>query len=252
MKHKYFEINKNEHSIRCKLYYGSTQGIAKIVVFCHGFAGHKDNGAAEKLAAKLLAKHADAAVLVFNWPCHGDDEKKTLKLSECADYLSAVVNYAKEEYRTDEIYCCATSFGGYLVLKYIAETGKPFKKNALRCPAVNMYDVLTKTIMKPEERESILGGETVSVGFDRKIEVNPQFLEDLKTADIQLNDYRSYSDDILILHGTDDEVVPFDAVSSFCAGNTIDFVPVEGADHRFQKPDCMNYAISRMLEFFGM
>ena len=47
---KYFEINKNNQNIRCKLYYDTRHPIEKVVLFGHGFAGHKDNGAAHKFA----------------------------------------------------------------------------------------------------------------------------------------------------------------------------------------------------------
>ena len=113
-----------------------------------------------------------------------------------------------------------------------------------------MADVLTGTIMKNDELEMILKGKNVQVGFDRKIEVNRQFLTDLEESDIQKKDYLDFAEDILILHGTKDEVVPFDAGKSFADNNLIEFIPVENADHRFQNPACMELATKRVLEFF--
>ena len=45
-------------------------------------------------------------------------------------------------------------------------------------------------------------GKYVQVGFDRKIEVNNQFLIDLEEGDIRKSDYIDFAEDILILHGT--------------------------------------------------
>ena len=73
---KYFEINKSHQNIRCKLYYDKQHPIEKVVLFGHGFAGHKDNGAAQKFAKRVLSKYKGVAVLIFNLPCHGDDAKK--------------------------------------------------------------------------------------------------------------------------------------------------------------------------------
>lgn len=81
--YKYFEINGGGHNIRCKLYCRDEKLIGRIVLFCHGFGGHKDNGAAEKFAMRAISKHKDIAVLTFNWPCHGDDVKKKLRLEDC-------------------------------------------------------------------------------------------------------------------------------------------------------------------------
>lgn len=169
---KYFEINKNNQNIRCKLYYDKRHSIEKVVLYGHGFAGHKDNGAAQKFADRVLSKYKGAAVLLFNLPCHGDDVKKKMVLQDCMTYIETVIDYIHSELHTNAVYSYATSFGGYLVLKYISEHENPFVKIALRCPAVNMADVLTCTIMKSDELEMLIKGKNVQVGFDRKIEIN--------------------------------------------------------------------------------
>ena len=188
--------------------------------------------------------------MTFNLPCHGDDVKKKLALEDCMTYIELVVDYIRSELRAGEIYSYATSFGGYLVLKYISEHENPFVKIALRCPAVNMAEVLTNTIMKHDELDAIAKGKPVQVGFDRKIEVTRQFLAELEAADIQKLDYLDDAEDILILHGTKDEVVPFQAGRAFAENNLIEFIPIENADHRFQNPACMEQATKAILEFF--
>ena len=67
---KYFEINKSHQNIRCKLYYDKQHLTEKVVLFGHGSAGHKDNGAAQKFAKRVLSKYRGVAVLIFNLPCH--------------------------------------------------------------------------------------------------------------------------------------------------------------------------------------
>ena len=180
---KYFEINKSGQDIHCKLYFSSGSPIEKVVLFGHGFAGHKDNGAAHKFADRVLSEFKGTAVLIYDLPGHGDDTQK-LTLSNCMAYMSIVIDYIKSELHTAQIYSYATSFGGYLVLKYISESCDPFAKIALRCPAVNMADVLTKTIMSAEELDGILKGKSVQVGFDRKIEVDRRFVAELEASDI--------------------------------------------------------------------
>ena len=250
MKYNYFEINTKANNIRCKIYYREKGIHEKAVIFCTGFAGHKDNGAAHTFADRVLSKYKGIAVLTFNLPCHGDDVKKKLALEDCMTYLELVVDYIRSELRAGEIYSYATSFGGYLVLKYISEHENPFVKIALRCPAVNMAEVLTNTIMKHDELDAIAKGKPVQVGFDRKIEVTRQFLAELEAADIQKLDYLDDAEDVLILHGTKDEVVPFQAGRAFAENNLIEFIPVENADHRFQNPACMEAATKAILEFF--
>lgn len=249
---KLFDINESGYSVRCKLYCSNTDAVKRVVIFGHGFGGHKDNRAAEKFAAKIISKHKDIGVITFNWPCHGDDARKNLLLSECDMYLTYVIEYAKKRFQTEELYAYATSFGGYLFLKYIAEHGNPFRKIALRCPAIKMYQSITNRIMTKDDREKILKGKPALVGFDRKIKIGKQFLEDLEESDITRNDYMDFADDILILHGTKDEVISFDDSAEFADQNVIEFVPVQNADHRFTDPKTMDYAIHTIIEFYDL
>ena len=249
---KLFDINESGYSVRCKLYCSSVDAVKRVVIFGHGFGGHKDNRAAEKFAAKIISKYKDLGVITFNWPCHGDDARKNLLLSECDMYLTYVIEYAKKRFQTEDIYAYATSFGGYLFLKYIAEHGNPFRKIALRCPAIKMYQSITNRIMTKDDRDKILKGKPVLVGFDRKIKISKQFLEDLEASDITQNDYMDFADDILILHGTKDEVISFDDSAEFADQNVIEFVPVQNADHRFTDPKTMDYAIHTIIEFYDL
>ena len=249
--HKYFEINAKGSNIRCKPYHGAERTADKAIIFCTGFAGHKDNGAAQKFADMLLTRK-DTIVVVFNWPAHGDDVKKKLTLEDCDAYLGLVIQEVRERYGVRELYAYATSFGGYLVLKYISEHENPFRRIVLRCPAVCMYDVLTRSIMKNDEFDKLAKGKDVQVGFDRKITVTRSLLEDIKANDIRRRDYLECAEDLLILHGTADEIVPFEESQAFADDNLIEFIPVQGADHRFQNPAHMSLANKSAMAFFGL
>ena len=249
---KYFSVSEDKYNIRCKLYCDDPHAINRLILFGHGFGGHKDNGAAERFARRVLSKNKGTATVTFNWPCHGDDIRKKLRLDDCLAYLRLLVRYLREQYSPVILDACATSFGGYLFLKYIAEEGASFRKTALRCPAVDMYSVLTKAIMSEDDLDRIAKGKSVSVGFDRKIEVDPVFLEELRRNDITKIDFLAHADDILIVHGTKDEIIPFADVKAFAEDNLIDFIPVEDADHRFRDPRKMDYAIAKIIEFLDL
>lgn len=248
MREKEFSVNQNGCSIRCKLY--DTAGAPeRVVLYGHGFGGHKDNRAAARFAEYVTAKQKGVAVLCFDWPCHGEDARKKLLLSDCDLYLQCLIDYVHAQFPGAALQVYATSFGAYLFLKYIAEHGNPFDKLALRCPAVPMYAVLAEHIVTDEEAEKLEKGKDVLVGFDRKIKISPDFLDSLKAADLTSLDYTPYGDDILILHGTKDEIVPIRAVEAFAEKNRIPFFPIENADHRFIDPKAMHEAIELIAEF---
>ena len=47
-----------------------------------------------------------------------------------------------------------------------------------------------------------------------------------------------------------DEVVPLEDSQSFADNNLIEFIPIEGADHRFQSLVHMSLATKYVIEFF--
>ena len=115
-----------------------------------------------------------------------------------------------------------------------------------------MYDVLTATIMRQDDLSRLSRGRDIPVGFDRKVPVSLQFLTDLQENDIRQYDFLDYAEDILILHGTADELVPMDAAAAFCEAQLIEFIPIDGADHRFRHSRAMDQAIKSILSFFAL
>lgn len=247
---RYYTIDTEGYRIHCKLYDDDGSAVEKLVLFGHGFGGHKDNRAAEAFAKGILKKNSSIATVTFNWPCHGDDGRNVLRLNDCGRYLEILLADIRERYGSPELYGYGNSFGAYLFLKFMSERGDPFVKTAFRSPAVNMYEVLRSAIMTESDRKRIRDGGTVQVGFDRKIGIDGILLDSLREADIMQRDFSSFADSILILHGTEDEIVPFEAAKGFAEKNGIRFIPVEGGDHRLLNPGGMDFAVKMMLEHF--
>ena len=250
MKAQEYIVSRNGYNVSCKLYYEDRKAIRGVVLFGHGFGGHKDNKAAERFAQRALDK-LKLCTVTFNWPCHGDDVRKKLRLADCDGYLTAVIEDVRERFDDPRLYAYATSFGGFLFLKYISEHGDPFLRMALRCPAVDLYRVLTENIVSPQELERLQKGKEVPVGFDRKVALDKTYLDELQAINLLQEDFTPYMDDVLILHGMRDEIVPFSMVQSFADDQLMEFVPIENADHRFQDPRAMDEAIKAILDFFG-
>lgn len=250
MKAQDYVVSRNGYNVSCKLYYEDRKAIPGVVLFGHGFGGHKDNKAAERFAGRALDKLGMATV-TFNWPCHGDDVRKKLRLADCDGYLTAVIEDARARYGEPRLYAYATSFGAFLFLKYLSDHGNPFRRLALRCPAVDMYRIQTERIMTPEELGRLERGKEATVGFDRKVTLDKTYLDEIKAVDLLSRDFTPYMDDVLLLHGRKDEIVPFEMVQRFADEQLMELVPVDNADHRFQDPRAMDQAIKAIVDFFG-
>ncbi|HDL5699233.1 TPA: alpha/beta fold hydrolase [Mannheimia haemolytica] len=246
---KRFEINEQGLSIRCKLFYEKElQQIENVVIVLHGFGSSKELKSNTKFGERLSSKYKGYAALAFDFPCHGDDARKKLSVEESITYLQLVINYAKTSLNAKNLYAYGTSFGGYLTLKYLAEKGNPFRKIALRAPAVQIYHSLMNRLSE-EERQKLAKGREILWGFDRQMKISQAFFDEL--TDITQNDYLDYAEQMLILHGTEDEMVSLSTSQQFADNNVIELIPIEGADHAFSNPKLMDIAIGKIVEFFA-
>jgi alpha-beta hydrolase superfamily lysophospholipase len=164
--------------------------------------------------------------------------------------MKLVVNYAKETLHAAEIFCYSVSFGGYLTLLYMHQSGNPFTKVALRAPGIRMHDLMLKNV-KDTDRDKLAKGKEVEIGFERKMKVDHTLFDALAEGDVRKYEYFDWADSMLIIHGTADEMVPIEDSKEFCENNVIEFVPVEGADHPFRNPKLMDTAIHTVVEFFS-
>lgn len=249
---KNFDINEQGYSVRCKLLYNKDpHAIRHVVIVTHGFGGSKENKSTVKFADRLTSKYKGYGVICFDWPCHGADARKKLVLAECMTYLTLVINYAKKEMQAESVCISSVSFGGYLTLKYMAEIGNPFRKVVLRCPSIRMYAILNDHTLTEEDRTNLAKGREILIGHDRMMKIDRKFVEELQAGDLMQYSYLDYADDILMIHGRKDEMVPIADSEAFADANVIELIEVEKGDHRFSNPDALDLSIMKTVEFFA-
>ncbi len=248
---KYFDINEQGFSIRCKLYYNKDiHSHTDVVIATYGFGGNKDNKAVEKFADRITTKYKGYVVICFDWPCHGLDARNQLHINECITYLETVIKYAKDQLHAKRIYNYSSSFGAYVTLRFIHERkDNPFDKIAFRCAAIKMHEALARDFTS-DDIDKLNKGKEILRGHDRKIKITKDLMDDLEKNDIRQYDYMEYADNIIMLHGTKDEAVPIEDAIEFSENNVIELYKVENADHPFTNPDYMDFAIQKIIEFF--
>ena len=251
MKTREFDINEDGYSVRCKITAGTDDRAHDRVVICtHGFGGNKDIPSIQKFAEKEVGKHKRDAVIAFDWPCHGRDARKKLELGECFSYLSIVVNYAKRELGASHLYIYSVSFGAYLTLAYLQEHGNPFDRIALRSTGIRMAQLMDDYV-SPADRAKFDRGKEVEVGFDRLVKIDRSLIDDLAAHDITKAEFFDWADDIIMLHGENDQFIPIDEARAFADDNVIELVAVPDCDHTFHDPRKMDFAIHTVVEFFA-
>ncbi len=242
MEIKEFNIELEKYFVPCKLF---TPGgnIKRIVLGVHGFGGDKESSVLTALAENLSEKNC--ALLCFDFPAHGKSNAPDdcFRVEHCIQSLMEVVKYIRRHFKKSEYGIFATSFGGYITL-LCTEKLTDFKK-VLRAPAVTMADTFKDKIISVSKEQFVKDGGAVC-GFERKMFVSSMFYEDLLNFKIQIP-----QEEILIIHGTEDGIVPYFAVDKLAnTYKNIKLFTIEGADHRFKKSGELIKIIETTVDWF--
>lgn len=214
------------------------------VIGAHGFGGDKESSAIEALAEKITER--GLAVLAFDFPAHGESSADNyFCLLNCRLDLAAVRDFADELYPDSErrgIF--ATSFGGYVTLLSL-DSLPPDMKTVLRAPAVDMRSTFESLLPVTPEQYRKTG--FAEMGFERRVNVPYGFLGELRENDISQKDMQR---EMLIIHGSRDDIVLPEHIQRFCEANPrAKLKVIDGADHRFKGEGELEAAIAAAADY---
>ena len=223
-----FEIG----GVPCKVFLPMGGAAKSAVLAMHGFAGSKDGRSIGALAKSLCP--CGAAVYCFDFPAHGEHPAggEELSLANCADALLSVARHMNGAHPRARKGVFATSFGGYMALLCLGELEGILGgfDLVLKAPAVKMAETFERAIIG-DRMELLARQGSVELGFQRKMEVRKEFLEELRAHDVCEDHGRS----MLVIHGDSDEVVPPADIDAFMEANPLaDLVRIPGAGHDFE------------------
>lgn len=215
---------KNSKGLTLSAIYEGEDRSAPVVVMCHGFASSKDSEPNSDLAQKLVKKRLN--VYRFDFTGCGESEGT---LDECTpnqgldDLKSAIKNLNKEKFA---LY--GSSYGGFISLMY--SLGKPLLALGLKAPVSDyLHQILQKTTNEYKSKDFYRQAKDINI---YKVAKN------IKTP-------------ILIVHGSDDEVVPLEQSKKLleALGGEKNLSLIHGGTHQMHGP-AMEDAHNQLTEFF--
>ena len=240
---KHLLIN-NLHSC---LYLPNNSTPKEIVVGIHGFSGDKESSVLIELSKHL--NENSVALITFDLPCHGEnDNSKPLILQDCFDSIKNIFDFVKNNFKNIPISTFATSFGGYLLLNHLSKNEEKLNKVILRAPAIHMSNVLENVILPFNKLSANSLNSPANLGFEKKLIINKQFLEDLKVNNLE--HLPKIKDFLYILQGKLDDIVDPKMNEKFFKNyypKQHQFIWFENADHRFKKAGELEKIISETL-----
>lgn len=227
--YKALELDVGGRLIRGVLRAPDTQGPFPTVIFFHGFTVDKVGMMRlHELFARECVKAGFACVRFDFYGC-GESE---------GDFSEMTVGHEMEEgkaiYRwcltqdfcdKDNLYLSGHSMGG-LVASLIAPELNP-KALVLWAPALNMYHgagIRARTMKGPTDKGWDING----------LELSREYLEEIRRMDTY-NMARGYNGPVLLVHGTEDELVQVDIAWQYqdIYGEQMEMVLIQGSNHQY-------------------
>lgn len=214
-----------------------------LVICSHGLQSSR--GATKLRALCEAFRLNQISSLRFDFAGRGDSEGKFFDVtySRQIDDLKSAIDFCEEKLGVREIGLMGSSMGGAVSLLV---AGRDARVKAVSTVAAIGY---------PAELEERYPLETRGwrdrgfVDLDGE-QLGKAFLEDASSHDL-MRVVSWIEAPVLVIHGTEDDVIPIaDADDIAAAAKNVEMLMVEGADHRFSKPQHRATLVKEVVEFF--
>ena len=230
-------IKSRIDNIEADLYLPDNWNKEKLIICCHGFNSGKDSDSYNSICNALLDN--SIACVRFSLPYHAErridvNEAGDFTVENCIEDSELVEKTIRERYPSTKIGLIATSFGGYLTLLRLKRYRHNYFAVILKSPAIRMDEILKYSLTSEEFEFFKKQGFGFDKNIQKKMKINFSFYEELENNRIM--DNPKYNDDILLYHGTIDELAPFKDSKEFADLNdNTTLVPLEGEHHSFSQ-----------------
>lgn len=249
---KAIEIRSSNLTLRGMLHTPDViTGKIPIICIFHGFTGNKmePHFIFVKLSRMLEAKGIASVRFDFGGSGESDGDFVDMTLSKELEDAKVILDYTKslEFVDTNKIGALGLSMGGAVASMLAGVRKEDINALCLWAPGGNMGELLTSDSNKGQIEEmrttgySDLGG--LLLGID--------FLDDVLNLDI-FNISSAYDKNVMILHGNNDQTVPFSTSERYLEVYETRVVlhTIEGGDHTFNSRLWEEEVLSYTVGFF--
>lgn len=217
-----------------------------VVVMLHGFTGDHITSAFKfpRLSRRLVKR--GIATIRFDFRGSGDSEGRFEDMTPLTELRDAreVLEYVRSQpFYNGSMGLVGYSLGG-MIASLLAPSERDVKSVCLWSPAVlnlELFEELSKDLESRLDEDGFLdiGG----------LRISRRFKDDALSIDASA-ELAKFSGDVLIVHGTEDETVPFGPVSKYAKNHKFQLHAIEGGDHRFTKYQWVEELIEVSATFF--
>ncbi len=227
-------------------------GKLPTIIILHGFGGNKMGPHFMFVKfSKVLADLGFASVR-FDFAGSGESDGEFINMTLSGELEDAenILEYVKslDFVDVERIGVVGFSMGGAVASMLAGIHGKDIKSLCLWSPAGNMSEIVINDFIGQGYSEFLNNGYHEYDG----LLIGKKFVEDIKKTDIYsiASEYRG---DILLLHGSGDEVVSLNASEKYLEtyGDKAKLTVIDGADHLFSRQSWKRELIEHSVDFFN-
>lgn len=227
-------------------------GKLPTIIILHGFGGNKMGPHFMFVKfSKALAELGFASVR-FDFAGSGESDGEFINMTLSGELEDAenILNYVKSLDFVDNqrIGLVGFSMGGAVASMLAGINDNDIRALCLWSPAGNMPEIVINDFIGEGYTEFLKNGYHEYDG----LLIGDKFVEDLKKIDIY-NTASEYSKNVLLLHGTGDEVVALKASEKYLEtyGDKAKLTVIDGADHLFSRQSWKQELIGHTIDYFN-
>ncbi|MBB3128669.1 alpha-beta hydrolase superfamily lysophospholipase [Paenibacillus rhizosphaerae] len=235
-------INSRNKRLSAMLHQQEGSHDPAIVIFCHGFTGEKVGGSQFYLHLANAIEAAGYAALRFDYAGSGESEGEfaiDTTVTGWTTDLQHVIAWvtSQKSYENSPIYILGHSLGGCIALLCDDPKHRIAGRIAI-APEVFPEENYRNSILGPVLWRESENGKIISHFFGKSYSLEPGFVRDMldkKHDPIEAS--KSYDCPVLLIHGTEDDAVPFSGSKSYYNqySGPKELHLIEGADHGFSR-----------------
>ena len=209
----------------------------RAVILCHGFLSNKDSRTNLRLTQLLVDQ--GIGTLRFDWFGMGDSggDFSRITVATCCDQLERAISLMRDR-GYDELGLVGSSFGGLLAI-LAGQRHPELRAIGLKCPVPDFPETLDHEFglagIEEWQRTNYIPDVT---GGTEPVALDFSFYESCREFDAYAA-ARNIKAPVLIVHGEQDELVPFDQIRQLedALPGDKELVLLPGADHQFGRPE---------------
>lgn len=213
------------------------QTSERAVILCHGFLSSKDSRTNLRLTQLLVDQ--GIATLRFDWFGMGDSggDFSRITVAACCDQLERAIDLMRDR-GYSKLGIVGSSFGGLLAI-LVGQHHPDLRAIGLKCPVPDFPEALdhefSRAGIEEWQRTNYIPDVT---GGTAPIALDFAFYESCRTFDAYAA-ARNIKAPVLIVHGEQDELVPFHQIRRLeeALPDDKELVLLPEADHQFGRPE---------------